>query len=135
MKNNNSFNPKDWIKIANQDLALAQIIFQDIDEAYSAYACFLCEQAVEKYLKAFLIKHKGKVEQKDKTHRLLYLANQCKKYNLDLQNYQIDLITLTELYTPTRYPGIIKGKLLKEDAKEAIKSAKKVIKHIKVCLK
>lgn len=135
MKNNNSFNPKDWIKIANQDLALAQIIFQDIDEVYSSYVCFLCEQAVEKYLKAFLIKYKGKIEQKDKTHRLLYLANQCKRFKLDLQDYQIDLITLTELYAPARYPGIIQGALLKEDAKEAIKSAKKVIKHIKAYLK
>lgn len=125
-------NVQNWIKIANKDLQLAQKLLKDSEDEYCAYVCFLCEQAVEKYLKAFLVKHKNDLEPKDRTHHLIYLTNQCKKYKLDLSNYQEELVNLTALYTPTRYPDTkSNGELYQEDATEAIKSAKKVIKFIK----
>lgn len=41
------------------------------------------------------------------------------------------LVFLETLYMPTRYPHIFKVMITKEDAREAIKSAKKIIKFVK----
>lgn len=129
-------NVKNWLKIANKDLQLAQKLLKDSEDEYCSYICFLCEQAVEKYIKAFLVKHQGDIKPKERTHHLIYLSNQCKKYKLDLSNYQKDLFSLTELYSPTRYPDVkSNGELYQKDAAEALKSAKKIIKFMKPFLK
>jgi HEPN domain-containing protein len=63
MKNNFSKLAQKWIKRAEDDFLFAKTGFK---EGFYNQVCFLSHQAVEKYLKAFLIKEKGSIERKEK---------------------------------------------------------------------
>jgi len=54
-----------WVKYAEEDLELAKYSFK---MGKYRYACYFSQQAVEKLLKAFLIKNKIKIP---KTHDIL----------------------------------------------------------------
>ena len=63
-------NPKDWIKKANEDLLVAKHII-NISPTNSTYHS---QQAVEKYLKAFLIINNI---EPPKTHNIYHLLRLC----------------------------------------------------------
>jgi HEPN domain-containing protein len=101
MKNNFSKLAQKWIKRAEDDFLFAKTGFK---EGFYNQVCFLSHQAVEKYLKAFLIKEKGSIERKEKIHDLAKLAKICKKFGLDLDQDYEKLRMLSEFYIPVRYP-------------------------------
>jgi len=68
---------EEWLVLGLQDLNSAKFLM-DMKPIPLEIVGFHCQQAVEKYLKAFLIKHNI---EPDKTHDLLFLLNQCKKYD------------------------------------------------------
>jgi len=51
--------------------------------------------------------------------------------SFDLKNFRKDLRILTEAYIPSRYPSNGYTKASKEDAKQCLKSAEKIIDLIK----
>jgi HEPN domain-containing protein len=55
----NSLEPKDWIRIARKDW---QRIGRNLKENDAEAAGFYLQQALEKYLKAFLIQHGWKLK-------------------------------------------------------------------------
>lgn len=128
MKKNN-FQLKGWIQKAKDDLSFAQDTFSE--SKYWDYVCWLAHQAVEKYLKAFIIKGKNRLDKKDKTHNLIYLANICSQYGLDLSPYESYLRWLSEIYIPARYPIHPIVRFNKKDAEESLDKAKEIIKAIK----
>jgi HEPN domain-containing protein len=98
---NSEFNPKAWMFFADRDLVAAEILVDR--EEVTGQVAFLCQQAIEKYLKAFLAENNVAVK---KTHDLekLYLeAKKIKDFNLD----EIILEQLVTLYVEVRYPGNI----------------------------
>lgn len=129
MKNNFSKIVQAWIEKAEDDLSFAKDAFKDTE--YYDHICCLCQQAVEKYLKAFLIKSKGGIKKKEKIHDLPKLANLCKKYKLNLTQYYTQLRTLSETYIPTRYPDASFARFTKKDARESLDFAEQIIEKIK----
>ncbi len=92
--------------------------YEDVTEI----VCFHCQQAVEKYLKAFLIYKK--VEIVPKTHNIDLLLNLCAKFDKDFIIY-----TGTELTTyavDLRYPDVLYIPN-KEEMNEAIKITNEII--------
>ena len=87
-----------WLRLADNDLHLAQIALAE--EIYPQ-ACFLCQQAVEKALKAYLLARQQPLIRSHVLPRLQYLAEQ-----LDASFEQLDDVcsVLTEYYIDTRYP-------------------------------
>lgn len=128
-KNNFSKIVYPWIEKAENDLSFAKKAFEDTE--YYDHICFLSHQAVEKYLKAFLIKSKGEITKKEKIHDLAKLADWCKEFGLYLGDYYIQLRTLTEFYMPAKYPDAAFGKFSKKDAQESVKIAEEIVKAIK----
>lgn len=118
-KVNNMF--QRWIDKADDDLSFARAALRETE--FYEHICFLAEQAVEKYFKAFIVKSKGRLRVEDKTYNLIYLSNVCKECGLDLADLEKELRWLSEIYIPSRYPMHLEIKFSKSDAQEAIKIA------------
>ena len=90
---------KTWLFRANEDIAVIEKLFESDPELYASTICFHAQQAVEKFLKAFLVFHNIDFP---KTHDLDYLLLECKK--IDARNFDIDLGSLTDFGVSIRYP-------------------------------
>jgi HEPN domain-containing protein len=88
-----------WIEKADEDrLVVHQLIGAD-STARGAIG-FHCQQAAEKYLKAFLIFHHIEPE---RTHNLEFLLERCAA--IDTNFSDIDPLNLTDYGVEVRYPG------------------------------
>ena len=90
---------KQWIAKANEDLLVVDKLTEFEIIATSA-VCFHCQQAVEKYLKAFLISNGIEIE---KTHNIEFLLSECK--DIDFNFAEIDPKNLSDFGVDVRYPG------------------------------
>lgn len=66
-----------WLNKAEHDVMSAQRLLE-IEPMILDNACFHCQQAIEKYLKAFLIYHGQDVE---RTHNIIFLLSQCANFD------------------------------------------------------
>lgn len=62
--------------------------------------CFHCQQAAEKYLKAFLISNGVEIK---KTHNIEFLLSECEDIDSDFA--EIDPKNLSDFGVDVRYPG------------------------------
>lgn len=115
-----------WVKQAGHDLLMAKNI---IDDGGYDTCAFLCQQAVEKYLKALYI-----IEKKKAPPRIHYLDELGKE--LDTPDNIMQLLKeLSSDYMVTRYPDA--GTMAPceeyslEDAENRLQSARTVIGWIK----
>ncbi|MCK5122681.1 MAG: HEPN domain-containing protein [Candidatus Pacebacteria bacterium] len=122
-----------WIYKGKDDLLFAKASFKET-EFYSQICC-LCQQAVEKYIKATILASKGKLSKKDKIHNLNILANKAKSF-LDLSQFEKELRMLTQSYIPARYPAESHIKVFsKNEARGCIEIAEKITEFIENKLK
>ncbi len=113
-----------WWFLANDDLKSAKIMFDN--KRYSV-CVFLCQQAVEKGLKALQIKKFGEVR---KIHDLVELG-----ISVDIPvNLLDDLKELTFAYIYSRYPDVTETKITKSKALEFLEVSKKALKWLKINL-
>ena len=89
---------KQWLEKADHDLIAAKLIL-DVQPTILDIACFHCQQAVEKYLKAYLIFKKLDVP---KTHNLDLLLKNCIDINQVFD--RIDFLNLEDFAVRGRYP-------------------------------
>jgi HEPN domain-containing protein len=92
----------EWLTMADHDLAVAKLTRDHLPEYYEIIA-FHCQQAVEKYFKAFLI---FLDIEPIKTHDLLYLyemISRKKDWPLDINK----LGQLQEYSVEIRYPNVL----------------------------
>jgi HEPN domain-containing protein len=108
-------NPKAWLFFADKDIGVAETII-DIAE-FSDHVIFHSQQAIEKYLKAFLAKNKIPIK---KTHDLVDLYSEVKKIK-DMGLDEEILQDIKDLYTGTRYPSSIV--LFEEDSLPTVEVA------------
>ena len=88
---------QEWVRIAEYDLETAKAMLQS--KRY-LYVTFMCQQAIEKILKAVYIQQKKELA--PRTHNLSYLVD-----SLQLKISQADedfLLKLTQYYIESRYP-------------------------------
>ena len=91
----------EWLNKANSDLKVVEheLNLQEKEIVKDA-VCFHCQQAVEKYLKAFLIYNKVKPE---RTHDINHLLDQCA--NIDKKFTNIEIRELSSFGVDIRYPS------------------------------
>ena len=109
-----------WLKSAREDLRKAEDNFKIKNYDLSS---FLCQQTVEKALKAMLIEKTGKFP---KIHDLIRLGKLIKIDKNLLEGCE----KLTYVYTETRYPDTGEREYTKEESKEDIMIAKNILKWI-----
>ncbi|GAH19992.1 unnamed protein product [marine sediment metagenome] len=116
---------KEWIHKADHDIGMAKLAIEHKAE-YTDLICFHCQQAVEKYLKAYLV-HLNIVFRK--THSLSYLLdliNEMDKisdqmYSMVevLESYAVEMRYPDDWYEPTEH-----------ETREAYSIAIKIRKYI-----
>jgi HEPN domain-containing protein len=89
----------DWLLLAGKDIKNASIVIEEED--LTNIVAFHCQQAIEKYFKAYILEN-------DKP--LLKIHDLSKLYGIikEIKNFQIDedlLSVINETYIEERYPG------------------------------
>ena len=70
-----------WVQRAENDITTARYLSENIHPGPIEIICFHCQQAAEKYLKAFLVWND---QEPSKTHDLIELAKLCTKFKVKL---------------------------------------------------
>ena len=89
-----------WIKIAERDLLTAKQGLET-NEVVTDTVCFHCQQAAEKYLKAFLVR---KQIEFSKTHNIMFLLNLCSSVDKSFKENLPEADNLTDYAVEIRYP-------------------------------
>lgn len=114
-----------WLNKAKKDLLSArhELSFKD---AVTETVCFHCQQAVEKYLKAYLV-YLGIPF--TKTHEIGELITKCESKDKEISKLKEEADKLTDYAVEVRYPDELYEPTLKE-AKEAFEIAMKIKEFI-----
>ena len=89
-----------WLAKAEEDIKWAKHSYRD--KVYYG-TCFICEQAAEKALKAFLLYYGNKFP---KIHDLTRLIKECEKYQKNFSQLIAKATILSMYYIETRYPDL-----------------------------
>ena len=93
-------NVKNWIVKGLHDLKSAEILLREPEEEVMTDSiCFHCQQAVEKFLKAFLNSEKIPFP---RSHDLEYLLEICIQHDKDFSTIEVG--NLTDYAVNVRYP-------------------------------
>ena len=110
-----------WLKIADDDIALADFTSKNMWPVPYAIICFHCQQAVEKFLKWFLVLHDI---EPPKTHDLEELEKLCETISPRFSEIYEKCSILSGYAVQTRYPNEMY--LEKHDMDKALDYAKTV---------
>lgn len=92
-----------WLSQARSDLAFAEL---GVREGYHAQACFMCQQAAEKALKALHYLDGARVVL---GHSLVELLQPLAQRHASLADLAQGAQQLDQYYVPTRYPNGLPG--------------------------
>lgn len=101
--NGNERSARSWVSQAVRDLESAK---KNFELGVHEVCCFLCEQAVQKLLKGFLIL---KGERRVLVHSTYLLAQRCAEYEPRFAPIYDACRRLDIFYTPSRYPDALGG--------------------------
>ncbi len=110
---------RQWIEKAGHDLDTAELIFRHIPE-YRETIAFHCQQAVEKYIKAYFIYRDQTIK---RTHDLILLLGIISKIESIPDELFDQAAELQDYSVEVRYPDTI-IELTKEDVERAIAIAR-----------
>ena len=112
---------KEWLYKGSNDLISARVLLEH-EPPLLETACFHCQQAVEKTLKAFLV---WKGVRFEKVHSLTYLLDLCEAEELEFTSLRARAETLAPFAVEIRYPGEM-TEVPREEAQGALATAKTV---------
>lgn len=121
---------KNWLFRANEDIDVMESLIHSGVEHYTSTICFHAQQAVEKFLKSFLIFHD---QDFPKTHDVDFLLMKCQELDPDIFE-GIDLQSLTDFGVTVRYPddfyipSVAEAKMYNNIAQEIKKIVEKQMK-------
>ncbi|AEM72916.1 HEPN domain-containing protein [Caldicellulosiruptor acetigenus] len=119
----------DWIQMGKKDFRAAQILYEH--EGDRGLVCFHCQQAVEKYLKAFLLAKTGIVHE---GHNLLKLLKKALEFEPSLSEFAKDVSFVNMFYIEVRYPPDEPMYVSVEDTEECLQITQKIMRKIEEAL-
>lgn len=117
----------EWLEKAEEDYLFTSKHLQD-EESFFAPLCFHCQQAAEKYLKAYIVARGLSFR---KVHDLVELLNVCQSHDATFAELDDDTKRLTRFYIDTRYPAIWPVGYTKDDAVDALSCAGRIREFVK----
>lgn len=117
-----------WLEFADYDLKTAR--WELKGKIYTS-ACYACQQAAEKALKALTL---AKREIVPKVHSLDRLMSELKRIGVNVSEIEKEAQELDKYYIFTRYPGQYggpEGLYDENDAKSAVASAEKILRFVR----
>ena len=124
MRQNESLYPQDWFRIGAKELKRAENLLA-LDDFQGAG--FNIQQAVEKYLKGFLLSKGWKLR---RVHDLETLLNEVLDYDPSFEQFRQECLKITDYYLEERYPFTVPSELTAEEVKNSLQIAKKMIGRI-----
>ena len=124
MNRKESFYPDDWFRIGKKDLTRAKILLNAED--YEG-AGFHIQQAVEKYVKGFLLSKGWKLR---RIHELETILNDVVMYEPSFERFRTEFQKITEFYIEERYPLMVSSELTKEEVNKSFEAALEIIEEI-----
>lgn len=118
-----------WMTKAGHDLTSAQILTSHRPPVPDT-ACFHCQQAAEKALKAYLILHDVDFE---KVHVLPYLIDLCAGVSDAFEDVREDGELLSAYAVEVRYPGAMLEPTI-HHARRAYEAAKRIVNLVQTYL-
>ncbi len=115
----------EWIEMAKKDLKGANILYEH--DGDFGLVCFHCQQAIEKYLKGYLIFRTGFLQD---GHNLVKLCKKASNFDSGFKDYFKDCAFVNAFYIETRYPAEDPLIVSKEDAEECLSITRKIIDMI-----
>ena len=113
---------KEWLERGDHDLDAARILLSR--ESYSDIVLFHIHQAVEKYLKGFLV---SKNWQLKKIHDIETLLTEAGKSDKEFQGYHDFGRKLTAYYFEERYPPGLPASYSKKEIEKMLKEAEAIM--------
>jgi HEPN domain-containing protein len=119
----------DWFRIGDKELLRARNLL-NLEDAEGA--CFNIQQAVEKYLKGYLISQGWKLR---RIHDLETLLNEALTYDVSFESFRPACQKITQYYVEDRYPFTATSELTEKEAQESFTIAEALIKKIQTLIK
>ena len=92
---------QEWVDKGNSDFIAAKTLA--LKEGLENQTGFHCQQAIEKWLKAYLIEHDEEIR---KIHDLTALVIDCEKYDPAFQEIESLVEGISDFAVEFRYPGM-----------------------------
>lgn len=122
MSTKNSLYPQKWITWANKDWRRTQVLINDDD---AEGAAFHLQQALEKYLKGYLLAKGWRLK---RIHELELLLEEAITFNPSLINFRQICEKISTYYFTERYPQTLDSGITAEDVKEDMLEADRLRK-------
>lgn len=125
MRHEESRYSKDWFRIGDKELKRAQSLLnlRDLEGAG-----FNIQQAVEKYLKGYLLSKGWTLR---RIHDLETLLNEAIVYDSSFEEFRASCQKITQYYVEERYPVTVSSELTEDELKESLAAAEKMIEKIR----
>jgi HEPN domain-containing protein len=117
--------PADWLRIAERDLARVDHLL-DVQDPEAAG--FFLQQAVEKFLKAFLLSKGWELQ---RIHDLETLLNAALTHDPSLEPFRSACQKITGFYLVERYPFVIESGLTEEDVRTSLVQVEALIEMLR----
>lgn len=117
--------PKDWLSLAEKDLVRVRRSLRDKDPALAA---FCLQQAVEKFLKAFLLSKGWTLR---RIHDLEALLDDALGHDPALDQFRSVCQKITSYYAVERYPLAIEAELTEKDVRASLEAVRGLIETIR----
>jgi HEPN domain-containing protein len=128
-KRNESLYPKDWFRIAGKDFKRAEHLLGVDDPEGAGYHL---QQAVEKYLKGFLLSRGWELK---RIHDLEVLLNDALKYEGTLEQFRSFCQRVTGYYIIDRYPLPSTAELTNKEVQSSMTETEKFINSLRALTK
>ncbi len=125
MPHEESLYPSDWIRIAEKDLKRVNGL---LDEHDPELAGFCLQQAVEKFLKAFLLSQGWRLR---KIHDLGALLDDAVIYDGSLEEFRNVCQKISAFYFVDRYPFVVETGMTEEDVRTSLEQVKGLIEKLR----
>ena len=109
-----------WLQKAEADFQNARILLRQRKTFLPDNICWSCQQSAEKYLKAYLVRHRLDYPRR---HDLVQLRNLCADADPDFNLIADAVAVLDQFGTDIRYPGV---SATPEDARQAFEALKQL---------
>jgi len=116
--------PKDWIGKAKKDLQRVRVLLAHDD---TEGAGFHLQQAIEKYLKGYLLSKGWKLEY---VHSLIKLLNYAKDFDSSFEEFRALCEQVIGYYIVDRYPFPVSATPTKEEIEQALGKTEQLVNRI-----
>ena len=117
--------PNDWLALAEKDLVRVNRSLRDKDPELAA---FCLQQAVEKFLKAFLLSKGWKLR---RIHDLEALLDDAMAHDPSLDQFRNACQKITDYYVVERYPLTVEAGFTAEEVRASLEAAGQLIEKLR----